>query len=199
MYNTRTMIILPFTKYSVNLNWKEKQLIQALPLYSHKLLCVMGFDSAIASCCLICLVLPTIVLQTCGVFSSSWIKHNNNSECYRGVISTTGCPHGVKSNVKCLKKMCFFLNETLLTFDKMLQAIEWFWFVYILYFTGLGDTVLGLKMASFAIIGLTTTSTIWFICCKHDDDEDNPEGCLLLSGCMVCLYLVAGIVHYKKD
>lgn len=32
-------------------------------------------------------------------------------------------------------------------------------------------------MASFAIIGLTTTSTIWFICCKQDDDEDDPEGC----------------------
>lgn len=79
---------------------------------------MLGFDSAFRDF-LICLVLPTIVLQTCGVFSSSWIKHNNTSECYRGIISTRGCPYEVKSNVKCLKKMLFFKNETLLKFDKM--------------------------------------------------------------------------------
>lgn len=131
MYNTRTLIILPFTKYSVILNWKENQLIQALPLYSHTLLCVMGFDSAIASCCLICLVLPTIVLQTCGVFSSSWIKHNTTSECYRGVISTTGCPHGVKSNAKCLKKNVFFFMKPcwhLIKCCKQLNAFDLFTF-----------------------------------------------------------------------
>lgn len=40
----------------------------------------------------------------------------------------------------------------------MAQTFEGIFF-YLLYFTGLGDTVLGLQMASFAIIGLTTTTT----------------------------------------
>lgn len=72
--------------------------------------------------------------------------------------------------------MWFFLKKPCLKFDRMTQTFEGIFF-YLLYFTGLGDTVLGLQMASFAIIGLTTTSTIWFICCKQDDDEDNPKGC----------------------
>lgn len=132
----------------------------------------------------------TIVLQTCGVFSSSCIKHNNTSECYRGIISTRGCPIEVKSNVKCLgKNMFFFLKKPCWNLIKCRKHLNVFDFFYHLYFT-----VLGLQMASFAIIGLTTTSTIWFICCKHDDDEDNPEGCLIFSGFMVCLYPVAGIV-----
>lgn len=74
------------------------------------------------------------------------------------------------------KNVVFFLKKPCLKFDRMTQTLEGIFF-YLLYFTGLGDTVLGLQMASFAIIGLTTTSTIWFICCKQDDDEDNPEGC----------------------
>lgn len=89
-------------------------------------------------------------------------------------------PEGARLKFKvtlCVWKKCgFFLKKPCLKFDKMTQTFEGIFF-YLLYFTGLGDTVLELQMASFAIIGLTTTSTIWFICCKQDDDENNPEGC----------------------
>lgn len=54
-------------------------------------------------------------------------------------------------------------------------------------------------MILLVIIGLIIIFIIWFICCKYDDDEDNYEGCLIFSGCMVCLYLVVGIVYYKND
>nr|XP_022295850.1 uncharacterized protein LOC111105761 [Crassostrea virginica] len=43
-------------------------------------------------------MLPGIVLLACGLFSPYWVNYKSNnitSECYRGVISNSGCPDGI--------------------------------------------------------------------------------------------------------
>lgn len=56
----------------------------------------MGSESAMVVCCIICLLLPSVVLQSCGFFSPYWIKHNSTTECFRGVVYNMGCPDNVE-------------------------------------------------------------------------------------------------------
>ena len=61
----------------------------------------MASESVVVVCCLSCLLLPSIVLQGFGLFSSQWINNKSNnitSECFRGVIIDSGCPFGVNGN-----------------------------------------------------------------------------------------------------
>lgn len=59
-------------------------------------LSIMGSESAMVVCCIICLLLPSVVLQSCGFFSPYWIKHNSTTECFRGVVYNMGCPDNVE-------------------------------------------------------------------------------------------------------
>lgn len=57
---------------------------------------IMVSKSVADACSIICLLSPSIVLQSCGFFSPFWIKHNATSTCYRGVIYNVGCPDNVE-------------------------------------------------------------------------------------------------------
>ncbi|XP_048765271.1 uncharacterized protein LOC125673050 isoform X1 [Ostrea edulis] len=56
----------------------------------------MGSESAMLVCCFCCLVLPSVVLQTCGFFSPFWIKHNSTTDCFLGVVYNKDCPDDTK-------------------------------------------------------------------------------------------------------
>eukprot|EP00105_Crassostrea_gigas_P012589 XP_011428633.1 PREDICTED: uncharacterized protein LOC105329147 isoform X1 [Crassostrea gigas] len=56
----------------------------------------MGSESVTAVCCLICLLLPSTVMQSFGFISPYWIKHNATSECFRGVVRNSKCPDNVE-------------------------------------------------------------------------------------------------------
>ncbi|XP_022289501.2 uncharacterized protein LOC111101339 [Crassostrea virginica] len=59
----------------------------------------MGSESVLVGCCISCLLLPSIVLQSCGFFSPYWIYYksdNSTTECFRGVLYNRGCSDDVK-------------------------------------------------------------------------------------------------------
>lgn len=46
-------------------------------------------------------LLPGIVLQPIGIFSSHWVRYNATSECFRGVFhSSDNCPENVQGKKK---------------------------------------------------------------------------------------------------
>ncbi|XP_062576284.1 uncharacterized protein LOC134238187 [Saccostrea cucullata] len=56
----------------------------------------MRSASAASVCCLSCLLLPGVVLQTTGFFSPYWIKQNSTSDCFRGILYTVNCDESIK-------------------------------------------------------------------------------------------------------
>ncbi|XP_061177661.1 uncharacterized protein LOC133186425 [Saccostrea echinata] len=56
----------------------------------------MSSESVAVVCCLSCLLLPSVVLQTSGFFSPYWIKQNSTTDCFRGIFSTVDCDDSIK-------------------------------------------------------------------------------------------------------
>nr|XP_022290261.1 uncharacterized protein LOC111101899 [Crassostrea virginica] len=66
------------------------------------------------------------------------------------------------------------------------------------YVNRLGATVLVFQAASLVIILWTTLTFIRAIYCNGNDDDDEDIGrCALLSGCMIYLYPVSGIIGFS--